>query len=113
MGNTFLNAIEEGCAGDELIPRNIIDNLPNIDCNDLKYETGEYVQIHTSNNPTNTIKPRTIGAIVGGPRNITGRYNFMSLETGRDINGRVVQRMPITDDVIKQVEELGQNQQQP
>ncbi|CAJ1935374.1 unnamed protein product, partial [Cylindrotheca closterium] len=37
----------------------------------------------------------------------------MSLETGREINGRVTTAMPITDDVIKRVEELGLEQQQP
>ncbi|CAJ1959903.1 unnamed protein product [Cylindrotheca closterium] len=59
------------------------------------------------------MKSRIIGAIVLDPRNLTGRYNFMSLETGREINGRVTTAMPITDDVIKRVEELGLEQQQP
>ena len=37
----------------------------------------------------------------------------MSLETGRNINGRVVARLPITDAVIARVEELGMDQGQP
>ena len=82
MGNEFLNAIEEDCVGDGLTPRNIMDNLQHIDCNDLKYEAGEYVQIHSVDDNTNSMQARTVGAIVGSPRNITGRYNFMSLETG-------------------------------
>ena len=83
-----------------MTPRNIIDNLSHIDYNDLKYKTGEYIQLHSTDDNTNSMQARTIGVIVGGPQNITGRYNFMSLETGRTINGRVVQCLPITDDVI-------------
>ena len=94
MGNTFLNAIEEKCASDVLATRTIIDNLPHIDYNNIKYKTKEYVQIHTSDSTTNSMQPRTIGAIVTGPQNIIGRYNFMPSETGRDINGRIVKRMP-------------------
>ena len=33
------------------------------------------------------MKSRTIGAIVLGPNNIRGNYNYMSLETGAKING--------------------------
>ena len=46
------------------------------------------------------MKSRTIGAIVLGPRRIQGQYNYMSLETGEKIDGRVVVILPITDDVI-------------
>ena len=55
---------------------------------------------------------RTVGAIVMGPRDLRGRYNFMSLETGNTINGRVVARLPITDEVITRVEDLGRKQGQ-
>ena len=48
-----------------------------------------------------------------GPGNIRGKYNFMSLETGAQINGRVVATLPITDEVIDRVEALGQAQNQP
>ena len=37
----------------------------------------------------------------------------MSLETGMQINGRVVATLPITNEVIERVEALGQDQQQP
>ena len=114
QGNTFLNAFgpKDGI-GDGLTPRNIIDNLPHIDYNDLKYEFGQYVQLHIQEPITNTMKSRTIGAIVLGPRNVTGRYNYMSLETGAQIDGRVVAELPLTDDVIDRVEHLGRRQNQP
>ncbi len=114
QGNEFLNAFgSEDNIGDGLTPRNIIDNLPHVDYNHLKYEFGEYVQLHISERITNTMRSRTIGALVLGPRNIRGRYTFMSLETGNIIDGRVVAQLPITDAVIARVEELGQEQNQP
>ena len=82
QGNVFLNAFgstDEACGN--LSPRNLIDNLSDIDYNDLKYEFGQYVQVHVTQKATHTMKSRTIGAIVLGPRDIRGRYNFMSLET--------------------------------
>ena len=59
------------------------------------------------------MKSFTIGAIVLGPRNIQGQYNYMSLETGEKIDGRVVAILPLTNDVINRVESLGQYQKQP
>jgi hypothetical protein len=114
MGNTFLNAFgSKDSIASGLSPRNVIDGLPHIDYNDLKFEFGEYVQLHVEQKITNTMKSRTIGAIVLGPKNILGRYNYMSLETGKLIDGRVVARMPISDDVIARVESLGTAQNQP
>ena len=101
QGNVFLNAFgPEDCIGEGLSPQNIIDNLPHMDYNDLKCKLGQCVQLHVTQKVTNTMKSRTIGAIVLGPRNITGTHNFMSLETGEKINGRVVAELPITDEVV-------------
>ncbi len=114
QGNTFLNAFgSKDGVGNGMTPRNIIDNLPHIDYNDLKYEFGQYVQLHIQEKITNTMKSRTIGAIVMGPRNVRGRYNYMSLETGAQIDGRVVAELPLTKEVIERVEEFGLKQSQP
>ena len=114
QGNAFLNAFgDKDTLARGLSPRNIIDNLPHIDYNDLKYEFGEYIQLHVNEYFKNNMKSRTIGAIVLGPNNITGTYNFMSLESGAMVSGRVVAQLPITDDVIARVEEFGINQKQP
>ena len=113
-GVAFLNAFgsadrsKMGMSG-----RNIIENLPHVDHNDLKHEFGEYVQLHVTDKETNTMRSRTVGAIVLDPRNITGRYNFMSLETGKEVHGRVTTTTPITEAVIARVEQLGTEQQQP
>ena len=114
QGNAFLNAFGNKEISERgMSPRNIIDNLPHVDYNDLKYEFGQYVQLHITQKFTNNMKSRTIGAIVLGPNNIRGNYNYMSLETGAKINGRVVAELPITDEVIHRVEELGVEQGQP
>ena len=113
-GVVFLNAFGSAQRTDNgMSARNIIENLPHVDHNDLKHEFGEYVQLHVTETVTNTTKSRTIGAIVLDPTNITGRYNFMSLETGKEINGRVTIKSSITDAVIKRVEQLGLDQEQP
>ena len=114
QGNEFLNAFgTKDDIGDGLTPRNIIDNLPHVDYTDLKYEFGQYVQLHVTQKKTNTMASRTIGAIVLGPKKIQGTYNFMSLETGAQINGRVVAQLPVTSEIIARVESLGEDQAQP
>ena len=55
-------------ASEWLLPRNIVDNLPHVNYNDLKYEFGQYIQLHVTQKVANTMKIRTIGAIVLSPR---------------------------------------------
>ena len=82
QGNEFQNAFgTEDSVSDGLSPRNIIDNLPHVDYNNLKYEFGKYIQLHVTQKVTNTMKSRTIGAIVLSSRWIQGQYNYMSLDT--------------------------------
>ena len=115
QGNNFLNAFGNGnMVAPGLTPHNIIDNLPHVDFRDLKHKFGEYMQLHITERRTNTMRSRTIGAIVLGPRNIMGRYNFITLETGLKIDGRITPGpIPITNDVITRVETLGEDQNQP
>ena len=39
-----------------MIATNIIDNLPYVNYNNLKYEFGKYVQLHVTQKVTNTMK---------------------------------------------------------
>ena len=80
--------------------------------NYLKYELGKYIQLHVTQNVTNTMKIRTIEAIVLSTRRIKGQYNYMCLETGENIDGTVLGVLTITDNVIQRVETLGKTQQQ-
>ena len=61
---------------------------------------------------TNTTKPTHIGAIILDPKGMNGNYNFMSLETGRELHKRVVKELPITEELIDQIDLLGLQQTQ-
>eukprot|EP00557_Chaetoceros_sp_GSL56_P002970 CAMPEP_0176488714 /NCGR_PEP_ID=MMETSP0200_2-20121128/6868_1 /TAXON_ID=947934 /ORGANISM="Chaetoceros sp., Strain GSL56" /LENGTH=957 /DNA_ID=CAMNT_0017885739 /DNA_START=340 /DNA_END=3216 /DNA_ORIENTATION=- len=109
------------------IPKALYDNLKHVTlCVDFHFvnsvtvfqqfpetSTTELSHLHLTQAHTNTMMQRTIGAIVLGPRRIQGQYNYMSLETGDQIDGRVVAVLPPTEDVIERVETLGQQQKQP
>ena len=111
--NEFLNDFgTKYSVSDGLLPQNIINNLPHVDYNDFKYEFGKYVQLHVTLKVTNTMKIRTIGGIVLITRRIQGHYNYMSLETGEKIDGKVFAVLIITDDIIQRVETIGKIQQQ-
>ena len=74
QGNEFLNSFRtKFSVSDELSPQDIINNLPHVDYNNLKYKFGQYVQLHVTLNVKNTMKIRTIGAIVLSPRRIQGQ----------------------------------------
>ncbi len=66
-----------------------------------------YCEVHVDPNITNTLDPRTKWAICMGPTvNLQGSYKFLSLVTGKKVTQRKFTEMPITEPVIKQVEEI-------
>ncbi len=68
---------------------------------------GLYCEMHIDQDITNTLEPRTNWAICMGPTgNLQGSYKFLSLVTGKKVTGRKFTEMPVTDAVIKQVEEM-------
>ncbi len=55
----------------------------------------------------NRLEPRTNWAIcMGLTGNLQGSYKFLSLVTGKKVTQRRFTDMPVTDAVIKQVEEM-------
>jgi hypothetical protein len=63
--------------------------------------------MHIDPDITNTLEPRTNWAICMGPMgNLQGSYKFLSLATGKKVTRRKFTEMPVTDAVIKQVEEM-------
>jgi hypothetical protein len=75
----------------------------NLDC---QLEFGQYCQIHEDHEVTNTMKPRTVGAIALGPSgNIQGSYNFLNLSTWRVVKRRRWTALPIPQDVINMLNE--------
>ena len=80
----------------------------NIDC---RCEFGQYVQTHEYEEPRNSLADRTLGAICLGPTgNRQGTYKFMSLRTGKLIKRGEWTEVPITDEVVKRVIELGESE---
>jgi hypothetical protein len=74
-----------------------------------RLEFGSYVQTHEQHD--NSMAPRTTGAIALRPTgNAQGGYYFMSLTTGRRISRNRWTPLPMPQDVINRVIEMGQQQ---
>jgi hypothetical protein len=74
-----------------------------------RLEFGSYVQTHEQHD--NSMAPRTTGAIALRPTgNAQGGYYFMSLTTGRRISRNRWTPLPMPQDVINRIIELGQQQ---
>ena len=72
---------------------------------------GTYVQANHKTNPTNTNKPRTLDAIYLHPTdNIQGGHELMDLNSGRVITRRKVTEIPVTELVIKAIEQMAYNE---
>ena len=69
---------------------------------------GSYVE--AAQKTTNTTKARTRGAIyLCVSSNIQGGHEVMALDTGLELSTQTVTKLPISDVVIKRVEELAKN----
>jgi len=73
---------------------------------------GAYIQANQENNPKNTNTLCTIDAIYlhPVPHNIQGGHELMDLNSGRLITQQHVWEIPVTDVVIKAVEQMGAEQ---
>ena len=72
---------------------------------------GAYVQANQDNDPTNTNAPRTIDAIYLRPmKNKQGGHELMNLQTGKHCTRQRVKALPVTDLVIKAVEQMAADQ---
>jgi hypothetical protein len=68
---------------------------------------GSCCEVHVDPDITNTLDPRAKWAIcMGLTGNLQGGYKFLSLATGKKVTQRKFTEMPITELVIKQVEEM-------
>ena len=76
---------------------------------DLGIPFGSYVE--AAQKTTNTAKACTRSAIyLGVSSNIQGGHEVMALDTGFELSTQTVTKLPISDVVIKRVEELAKNQ---
>jgi len=67
--------------------------------------------VNEEENPTNTMKARTRGALSLGPSgNLQGGHKFLVLNTGKTISRRQWTEIPMSDTVITRVNKLGHSQ---
>ena len=92
-----------------LSPRQLIEQR-NLEFNkDFGIPFGSYVE--AAEKTTNTAKARTRSSIyLGVSKNIQGGHEVMALDTGYVISAQKVTKLPVSDVVIKRVEELAKNQ---
>ena len=85
-------------------------NGRNIDYNKhLKFPFGAYVQVN--NDTTNTLAPRTLGAIYVAPtENLQGGHVVMDLNTGKFITRQTVTKIPMTQLVIDRLNAMAAQQ---
>jgi hypothetical protein len=87
---------------------------PTPDYNDMKIEFGAYAQVFEDDNPTNTPRARSTGAIALTPMgNAQGGYFFLSLATGRKLSRQQWDALPMPDGVVAAVERKAQDESQP
>ena len=91
---------------------NVILSRQNLDYKKhCMYEFGSYVQANQVNNPKNSNKPRTIDGIYLRPtKTLQGGHEILDLNTNRVITRPKVTVIPISDIVIKRVEEMATEQ---
>jgi hypothetical protein len=95
-------------------PDTIMTGKPPPDFTKMRLEFGSYVQVFEDNDPSNTIKARSTGAIALSPTgNAHGDYFFMSLATGARLSRHRWTELPITDTAIARVEAIAKNEDQP
>jgi hypothetical protein len=71
---------------------------------------GAYVQVHDNLAMTNTMEPRTTGAINLGPTgNLQGGHRFLNLVTGEVMVHRKWTELPVPSEVILRLEEIAKD----
>jgi hypothetical protein len=104
----------KGGVSTNLSPRNIMTGIQFDYLKHCKLQFGSYVQAHQEPGPTNTQAARTVVAICIGPTsNIQGSYKFLNLRTGKRITRRRWTPLPMPQEVIDRVNQLGVADGQP
>ena len=99
---------------DTMSPATIVTGVGHPSYSSMRLEFGTYVQVFEDNDPTNTLRARSLGAIALTPTgNAQGDYNFMSLATGHKISRHNWTVLPMTDTAIARVEAIAFHEDQP
>ena len=94
----------EKTQGKALCPNEIITGGGSVDFSKKKIKFGGYAQVWGGT--TNTMKERSLGCIAMHRLNDEGGYHFLSLTSGHIVKSNQWEDLPVTDDVIAQVENL-------
>jgi hypothetical protein len=108
----WLNAFpSSNGVSDTMSPSTIVQGKPNPDMNPKRIVHGSYAMVYigTKNNMT----CRSMPAIALNPSNMHGGHYFMSLYSGKRLHSYKWDELPIDDDVINRVEELGDIEDAP
>jgi hypothetical protein len=111
----WINAFPpKGDVSSSLSPRNIMTGIPFDYNKHCQLQFGSYVQVHEEPSPSSSMAARTVGAICLGPTgNIQGSYKFLNLRTGKRLTRRRWTSLPMPQEVIDRVNELGKADGQP
>ena len=105
---------QKGGISDTLSPKTILTGETLSYKKHLNLLVGQYCQVHEEETPRNSQAERTQGAIALGPSgNIQGGYKFLSLSSGKKITRRNWEVIAITDPIVKLVEKMADDQDQP
>ena len=97
-----------------LSPRNIVTGRTLNYNIHFKLPFGDYAQVHENEEPRNSNKERTLGAISLGPiDNAQGGWKFMSLRTGHLLKRYSWDAIPMTQEVIDRVLSFGEAENVP
>jgi hypothetical protein len=94
-----------------LSPATIVQGKPNPDMNHKRIVHGSYAMVYVGTK--NNMDRRSVPAIALSPSNMHGGHYFMSLYTRKRLHSYEWDELPIDDEVIKRVEELGDEDNAP
>ena len=112
----WINAFPpEGGVSSALSPRDMMTGIQFDHKNEhCKLQFGSCVQAHQEPDPTNAQAARAVGAICLGPTgNVQGSHKFLNLRTGKRITRRSWTELPMPQEAIEQVNQLGAADRQP
>ena len=108
----WLNAFPtKGNASRTVSPATIVEGSPKPDLSYDRPIFGSYCIAYTST--TNDMKPRAVPSIALKSADGYMRHYFMSLHSGKQIHSKKWTELPIDQEVIDRVEELGADEGQP